>query len=67
MVDNEDSNLQVDCADLDSYDPDLYEKLVRYAGDAVPLFDEALYLVVHSLDTPVPEDRAFQVRHAHGS
>eukprot|EP00951_Prasinocladus_malaysianus_P043610 scaffold547314_cov47-Prasinocladus_malaysianus.AAC.1 len=56
MIDNEMGSLEVDCAHLLAYDPDLYEQLVRYPVEATILLDNALLLTAQSINAPAAAD-----------
>lgn len=61
MLENEQFTLEVDAHDLDSYDPELYEKMVRYAADAIVLFDNALARASVDLEVAFDPEQPFQV------
>lgn len=62
MAENEQNLLPVDCMDLEGYDPDLYEKLIRYATDAIFILDLAIREILEGLNLRTPDGYQLQVR-----
>ena len=59
---DEDVHLNIDLMHLWAYDPDLYEQLVAYPGEVIPLLDQEAREIAEDLNgTALPDNQLLTV------